>query len=303
MAGCTFGVDIQLAREGTTTDTGAIGLGDAQHVVQHAGADAGTGGRLTGYAVGRGDEGIGAVVDVEQGTLSSFEQHVLAGLVGVVQRRRDVDDHRPDDFGVGHGLVVDGLEINRIGLEILGQDEVVILKDFLELFGKTLRMEQVVHAQAATRHLVLVGRTNAFAGRTNLFVGALGTLAGLIDRRMVRQDDRTSRADLQPRTNVDTALFQLGNFGNQVMDIEHDAVADITIDAIAHDAGRYQIQLVDVLADNQGVAGIVTALETNDATGVIGQPVDDLAFTLVAPLGTYHDDILGHFFSPLVLLQ
>jgi len=37
------------------------------------------------------------------------------------------------------------------------------------------------------------------------------------------------------------------------------------------------------------MAGIVAALEAHDDVGLFGQPVDDLAFTLVAPLRT-HDD-------------
>jgi hypothetical protein len=45
-------------------------------------------------------------------------------------------------------------------------------------------------------------------------------------------------------------------------------------------------------ADDQRVAGIVAALEAHHALGVIGQPIDDLALTFVAPLGTDDDDIL-----------
>jgi hypothetical protein len=39
------------------------------------------------------------------------------------------------------------------------------------------------------------------------------------------------------------------------------------------------------------VAGIVATLETDDDIGLFRQPVDDLAFTFVAPLGSDNHDI------------
>jgi hypothetical protein len=50
-------------------------------------------------------------------------------------------------------------------------------------------------------------------------------------------------------------------------------------------------------ADDQRVAGIVAALEAHHALGMIGQPVDDLAFALVAPLGADDDDVLCHCYA------
>jgi hypothetical protein len=39
------------------------------------------------------------------------------------------------------------------------------------------------------------------------------------------------------------------------------------------------------------MAGVMSALEAHDALGVIGQPVDDLAFAFVTPLGADHHHI------------
>ncbi len=44
----------------------------------------------------------------------------------------------------------------------------MVLQQFLELGGEALGVEQVGDAQAATRHLVLVGRANATAGGADL---------------------------------------------------------------------------------------------------------------------------------------
>ena len=52
-------------------------------------------------------------------------------------------------------------------------------------------------------------------------------------------------------------------------------------------------QLVGLTVDDEGVAGIVAALEAHDDVGLLRQPVDDLALPLVAPLGA-DDDNIGH---------
>ena len=47
-------------------------------------------------------------------------------------------------------------------------------------------------------------------------------------------------------------------------------------------------------ADDQRMAGVVAALEAHDALRALGQPVDDLAFAFIAPLGADDDDVLAH---------
>jgi hypothetical protein len=43
-----------------------------------------------------------------------------------------------------------------------------------------------------------------------------------------------------------------------------------------------------LLADDQGMAGIVATLEADDGIGAAGEPIDDLAFAFIAPLGADH---------------
>ena len=77
------------------------------------------------------------------------------------------------------------------------------------------------------------------------------------------------------------------------MRVEDHTVADDRELAAAHHAGRQQRQLVDLAIDHQRVAGIVAALETHHDIGALGQPVDDLAFALIAPLRA-DDHHIGH---------
>ena len=57
--------------------------------------------------------------------------------------------------------------------------------------------------------------------------------------------------------------------------------------------GRQQRQLVSGLADDERMTGIVAALEAHHDIGAMAEPVDDLAFAFVAPLGADHHDC-GH---------
>jgi hypothetical protein len=44
------------------------------------------------------------------------------------------------------------------------------------------------------------------------------------------------------------------------------------------------------------MARIVTALKTHHAVGAFGQPVDQFAFALVAPLGPDNDNVTALFY-------
>ena len=54
------------------------------------------------------------------------------------------------------------------------------------------------------------------------------------------------------------------------------------------------MQYCFLAADNQRVAGVVTALKTHDTRNLIGQQIDNLALTFVTPLGADNDDVLTH---------
>ena len=89
----------------------------------------------------------------------------------------------------------------------------------------------------------------------------------------------------------DALPAQALDLGDERVRIEHDAVADDRELARAHDARRQERELVGLGADDEGVAGVVAALEAHDDVGLVGQPVDDLALALVAPLGANDHDV------------
>ena len=210
------------------------------------------------------------MINIEQRALSTFKQQILSGLVGRVQGGRNVNDHRLDEFGIGHRLRKHSFVIDRLCTKIFGQDEIVIVEVFFELFCKALGIEEIVDPQCAPSDLVFIRWPDALAGGPDPGISALGRFASAIKRRMIGENERTTRADLETRTHLDTTRFKLFDFREQMVNVEHDTVTDVAVDTFVNNARGHQIELVDLLADNQRMTSIVATLKTDDALGVIG---------------------------------
>ena len=118
-------------------------------------------------------------------------------------------------------------------------------------------------------------------------------LAGLIDRNVIRRDHRAGVGNLEARTHFNACGFQFADFLHQVRGRHHDAIAEIAGGVRMQHARRNQAQHRLFAVDDQCVAGIVAALKAHDDVGLLRQPVDNLAFSLVAPLGA-DDHGAGH---------
>ena len=105
---------------------------------------------------------------------------------------------------------------------------------------------------------------------------------------MKRQDQRAGFAHPQTRANFNTHRFKLGDLLEQMAGGQHHTVADVTLHARPHDAAGNEVQSGLHAIDHQSVASVVTALKTHHALGHLRQPIDQLAFALVAPLGANH---------------
>src|SRR5690554_2603003 len=283
----------QLGGESTGADTGGVGLGDTQHVIQVQRADTGTGGGTAGGSVGAGDVGIGTVVDVQQRALGTLEHDIGTLAAQLVQTGSHVDYQGLQPVGKGQRLFQGLLEVDRLDLVIVLQHEVVVIQYLAELGGKALAMEQVTDAQAAAGYLVLVGRTDTTTGGADLGFAA-GVLAGLIQRHVVGQDQRTGGAEAQAVAYRHATGFQPAHFLDQRFREQHHTVADVANDIFAQDPRGDQVQHCLFAIDHQGVAGLVTALIAHDGGYLIGQQIDDLALALITPLGAQDDNILTH---------
>ena len=270
-----------------------VRLGDAQDVIEVARSETAAHRRTPRGGVGGGHERVRAQIDVEQCALSALEQNVGASFAQPVQDGDNVRNHRPQLLGSGRALVESGLIIDRIGLEIVGEHEVVVIHDFRQPRREVVPVEKITQPDAAPRHLVLVCGADAAPRGADLLAAARG-LAREVKPGVVRQDEGAGGADAQPLANRHAAGLQAVDFLQQGMRLEHHPVADQALHAGTEDAGRDQMQHGLGAADDQGVAGVMSALETHNRRSLLGEEIDDLAFAFVTPLGADHDDVASH---------
>ena len=150
------------------------------------------------------------MVDVEQRTLRTFEQHPLAGLAQIDEQGRHVIDHRLDVLTEGQRIREHLLDVDGVSLQPVLQHEVVIRAGSTQFLGKLVRIEQVGNTDAAPGHLVFVGRTDTAPGGADGLV-ARCTLARLIDGDVVRHDQRRRRRNFQARTHFHTLRLEFGD--------------------------------------------------------------------------------------------
>ncbi len=155
----------QLGGKRTRAHARGIGLHDAQHVVEAARPEARAGGRAARRGVGGSDERIGAVIDVEHRALRAFEQHIGALLAQLGQLLRHIHHQRLDALALRQQRVAASpaspaaaARNSRVSTKLWKSSTSASWS------AKRARIEQVGHAQRATRHLVFVGRTDAAAG-------------------------------------------------------------------------------------------------------------------------------------------
>ena len=192
-------------------------------------------------------------------------------------------------------LVADRRRGDHLDAEPAAQ-RIVVGEEPLDLAVKGGEVRKVHEANGAPADLVLIGRANATAGGADARERIRG-LARRIEFLMQGQDQRGVLGDAQRgRRDLDPLPFEPADLFHQRARVEHDAVADDRQLSRPHHAGRKEREFVGRAVNDEGVAGIVAALKAHHDIGLLREPVDDLAFALVAPLGSDHDHI-GHELS------
>ena len=97
----------------------------------------------------------------------------------------------------------------------------------------------------------------------------------------------------QQLRDVDAAGAERIQLFEEHLDVDDDAVGDDRRDALGQDAGGQQVQRVLLVADDDGVAGVVAAVELDDVVDAAAEQVGRLALAFVAPLGADQNDC-GH---------
>ena len=245
-----------------------------------------------GDRVGRGDERIGAVIDVEQHALRAFEQDPPPARARLVERaarpagrsaarnRRSRARSR-DQPRRGRSAARRSRRAARRDGRRGGRAAARARRDGRGRRPGSRGGRPCPHRPGRCRarwcRSCRRREASSRSASRSRWNGRISGQLSAICRRLGSDRRRPARASL-----LDLGLERPG--------IEHDAIADHRQRA-ADDARGQQRQFVDLVADDQRVAGIVAALEADDDVGAAGEPVDDLALALVAPLGADHGDI------------
>ena len=224
------------------------------------------------------------MIDIEHHALRALEQNAAAEAHGLVEPL-------PRGLRVSQNLRRDGeqvfLELDAIRLRQAEAEtqRAMVRQQAIELEIQRGGIGEVSNSDGAAAGLVFVGRADAAACGADL--GGCGLfLARGVDVLVPGQNENSVVGEDQVvRPEADARLADALDLVEQVPRVDHHAVADDRELAAAHDAGGQEVQLEHLAVDDQRVAGIVAALEAHDHVGPAGQPVDDLALALVAPLG------------------
>ena len=167
------------------------------------------------------------------------------------------------------------------------------MQELLEAAG----VNQVDHAQTGSCCFVAIRRSDAPLRGAD-FIFAFEKLALFIQFTVIRKHQVGRLADEKIAVDMHAQLSEAIDLLDQTDRIDHHAVADHADFAFAQDPRRNQVQHIFLLADENGVTSIVSSLGAHDDVRIVGEDINDLAFTFIAPLGAYQDCIGHKLFAP-----
>ena len=234
------------------------------------------------------------MIDVEHRALRAFKHHRLAVRDGLIQQQGSVGNERRHTIADGAILGEDLVRIQRLAVEQRVRDGVLLAAGVLDMLLQQRLVEQVLHAQAAARHLVFVGGTNAARRGANLHASRR-VLRSQLDQPVIGKNHVRAVADEQVAVNVHTGRAQRVDFLHEGERIEHDAVADDAAAALTQHAAGNQLQDKFLAMNGDSMSGVVAAGIARHHLEALGEHVDDLALALVAPLRADNHRSLASF--------
>jgi hypothetical protein len=137
---------------------------------------------------------------------------------------------------------------------------------------------------------------SAYAGPIPRRVVPTAAFHGPVQRDVIRHDDVSVLADPDP-VNLDAAAGEHVQLADECGGIDDHAIADNRGDVRIQHARRHEVELEDLLAEHDRMAGVVAALIADNGRDVLGQKVRRLPLAFVAPLQT-DDHCGGHLALP-----
>ena len=212
------------------------------------------------------------MIEVEEGGLSPFEQDALAVVEGVMDEVDRVGDHRCES---GRELIQvarrDVVRADGGPVIDLGEDEILLVQDDVELLAKDLRIEEVLHAQPHARGLVSVRRADA-AFRRAKGVSSEEAFGEAVELLVVGHDEVRVARHHESR-DVNASIDERVEFGQQHRRIDDDAVANDRGHARIENARRDELECELLALDDDAVTRVVSALVANDEIHVARQKI------------------------------
>src|SRR6185503_14203487 len=207
------------------------GLDHAKHAVDGRWSDARSNRRPAGGGVGRGNIGIGTVIDVEQRPLGSLQQNAASVLDGAVQKQPSVRGQRQQSRRQPFQQPDVLIQIGPLGTLHQLQQLVGAMDPVGQKHAGALDPAKIDDPNAASTVLVLIRRADAATGGAEL----LALFARGVEQLVIRQNQMGAIGDEEPSGGVDTALVQAIELGKQVLRLQDNPVADQAGDARVQD--------------------------------------------------------------------
>ena len=169
-------------------------------------------------------------------------------------------------------------------------DHVFFAHRILNVLFQQLQIQQVGNAQAASPHLVFVGRTDSTRSGADLDASG-SVLRRKFDHAMVRKNHLGAVRDEKIPVDLHTRLAQRAHFFKKGHGIEDHAIADHASAGLTQHAAGDKLQHKLLALDDDRMPGIVAAGIAGYYRKILGKNIDDFAFAFIAPLGA--DDYRG----------
>ena len=138
------------------------------------------------------------MVDVQEGSLGTFEQHLFPGLEPVPQEKRGVGDVGPEPVGVA-GVLVDYLvSLHREHVVDARENLVLLFESGLDLLPENLGVEEVLHPDAESGVLVGIGGADSLLGGADLVLAQIALDRG-VELSVIRHDHVGIGGQAHPR--------------------------------------------------------------------------------------------------------
>ncbi|OPY50850.1 MAG: hypothetical protein A4E51_01668 [Methanosaeta sp. PtaU1.Bin055] len=270
----------ELRRHRPLPDPGHVRLDDPDDVIHPRGPDAQIGAGAPRRRKRRGDELLGPVDDVQECSLSPFGQDLFAGVEGDVDLVGDVGDVLLQGAADIEVLAEEGgVSDDRWVTAEVGYRLLLRRRDLRELRLQEGEVGEVLHLDLVAAELVDVGVTDTPLRRPDLLLPA--ALPELVEGDVVGHDDRGLRVD------PDVGPYAFGperlELGPEDFGVQNYARSDEE-PRPEEDAAGGEVELVGPIPHDDGVAGVVPALEPDDYVVLLSQEIDDLPLPLVPKL-------------------